>query len=1390
MRFLLSILLITVSVTPLLAQDSFAVRQEDNISPELIFRRYTSEEGLPDNRIRSIFQDSKGYLWLCTMNGLARYDGYTFKKFDANENERSIAGNWTHAICEDASQNLWMGTGDGLNFYDVKTDQFTRFVHDPNDKNSLFSNRITSLVADKQGKIWIGTEDGLANFQPATGQFKTLTQAPFNTNICTIIESYDDYIWIATRNGLVHYNVKTDTYKYYPSTIAPNIHGDTFWSLYEDDRNLYIGTTSRGLVRLPYQKQTQDYGNFEYLNKFSNTKDHLENDEIFDICKSSTGDFWLATARGLAKIENLKSPNSKLSFQRNNPINNKSLSDNTVYQVFIDKNKILWCGTELGLNKLDLDLLPFRYYTFKDSKSLDQVRSVFTRDGVNIWVGSSLNGVYRYNLNTNATVSYQFRHDISRFNFNRNRSIFIEDTGKAWFGTLGGAISFDIAEPSRLSQKFDNKGIYTYLKDSSNNLWLGTNKGLIKIDKNGTEKIYTAQTKAPHRLSGNLLRHLYEDRSGRVWIGLETAGLNIYLPEKDAFLNFNELNSQGKLLGNTVSSITEYPKNVFWVGTDAGLNKIQVNRNQQGEFQLKIKNYSEASGLPDKAVSGVMADDLGYIWVSTIKGLLRFDTTKEQFHNFLPNLNFNFSCAYKYSSHQFIFGTSDGFVVFDPHNVSTDDLPPQVVISDLKLFNQPVQIDSLYHGQVLLKQSLSHTKEVHFSHKNNVFTIGFTGLHFSNPENNIYAYKMEGFDTDWIYTKASNRSATYTNLDPGTYYFQVRASSGLGVWNKDPSVIKVVIQTPPWRTWWAVLLYFILALSVLLIIIRHLLIQAQQKQQIEFDEKEIAQLKNLHHMKMEFFTDISHEFRTPLSLIVGPVEDMLRTTDPMSGTVKKKLQLVYRNCKSLLFLIDELVTFQKFDQGMLKLALKKMDPVEFTEDICTNFELLAQKNAIDFEFSSQVAKHTMWFDPGKLEMVLNNLIFNAFKFSNPGGQVKVQMYTVKQESPADKPWLCISIEDNGKGIPKDEITHIFDRFYQGNTNKRGSGVGLSLSKSLIELHKGVITVESQPNIRTRFTVFLPLSTALTQTPQEVKVSKGSMPLFVDGASLAEVLGGEIAEEDKGDLLIVDDNEEVLAFLELLFQKNYKVRKALNGLEAIACIRELEPDLVISDVMMPKMDGIELCSRIKSQLATCHIPVILLTAKTAMDHAIEGIGTGADDYIPKPFNAHFLQLRVEKLIESQKRLLEKFRFTPNGSLTVQPHVTHENLLLNPREDLFIEKITQCIKEQINNESFSVVELGATLGMSRSNLFRKLKAITGQTPIEFIYYIRLNYSVELLLERKLNISEIAYEVGFKNPSSFSKSFRKQFGKSPSVYLNDRLEESKQASNIQEERGASNE
>lgn len=1370
MRLLLYSLFISlIHICSLSASDKLTVRSANILKQDLIFEKFMARDGLPDERIRSIYQDREGFLWAGTMNGLCKYDGYTFRKYYKTDNDSSIPGNWIFAICEDSLQNLWIGTLEGLSLFDKKKETFTNYRHNLSDNNSLLYNEIYTLLFDNYGKLWIGTPRGLSRFDAGTQQFENIETYPFTTAIGKIIKSHGDYIWIATYEGMVHYNVRTDAHKLYKIDASPNPFGDKFWSMLEFNKDLYVTTGGAGLVKLKHNPLTNDYEAPVYLNYYDDSAEHLQHTQVFDICASASGDFWLGTEKGLAKIEQPGRSDARLVLYKNNPANNRSLSNNSVYKVFIDRTGVLWCGTEHGLNKSDLSLLPFSYYSLSGLKSKEQIRCIYSEDGETVWFGTESNGFFEYNIKTGKEHYYNFESDYPFFN--ATRSIIRDKEGNTWLGTLGGALKI---KDTRYASEIEDHATFAFLNDSKGNRWVGTNNGLYKIAPDGKQTCYRHSQKIYPSTRTEFIRALYEDHNGFIWCGFENTGLSRLDPVSGESVQIQPDASGEKLFGSTVFSITEYPENVLWAGTESGLNKISC-RDKGDSLTYTIKSYHEKDGLSDKSISGILADHAGSLWISTIKGLMRFDVAEETFEHFLTDFNFSSSSYCRTRNNTFLFGTEDGFIAFNPTNILANDYIPNAVLTDFRLFNEPVEIGEKIHGDVILQHAVADTREVTLNYRNNVFSIAFASLHFSNPGKNRYAYQMQGFDTDWIQTDANNRVASYTNLNPGSYVFMVKTANNSGKWNPDPVVLKIHILPPPWKTWWAYSLYFVLFCLLLYTFIYYFLKQEKQRHEIELEKREKEQLTVLNQQKLRFFTNIAHEFRTPLMLITGPVEEML-SRDELPPREMSRIRMIYKNCMKLTYLINELMTFRKLEGEMLTLKAAKADIIPFLRELTQNFTVLSEKKEARIRFVSELPDCVLWFDPRILEKIVNNLISNAFKFIGRDGEITVRASLSSPSSlvflPGTQPtaYICILVEDNGKGIQPDQLDKIFERFYQVDSKTAGTGIGLSLTRNLVKLHNGLIQVESEPGKLTCFSVYLPLSDSYLTADQ--KAETDLLTTFTVNPDLSLILDEEAeslnseeeAKEEENtcpEILLVDDNKEVLEFLGVLFGDKYRIRKALNGEEALNLIAASEPDLIISDVIMPVMDGIELCRRVKNDIATCHIPFILLTAKSNVEHVITGIEQGADDYITKPFNSELLKIRAAKLIENRERLIEKFR----SGADIDP----QELSINPIDQEFVEKVVAFIMQHLDEETFGVEELSSLVCMSRTTLFRKLKAITGQSPVEFIYSTRLKQAKVLLSERRLNISEVAYDVGFKNPSSFSKAFRKQFDISPSDFIN---------------------
>ncbi|SEJ02934.1 Signal transduction histidine kinase [Dyadobacter koreensis] len=1305
-----------------------------NVSVEegLIFSRYGSADGLPDNRVRSFLQDSQGFLWIGTMNGLARYDGYSFRKFYKNKN--LLPGNWINDLCEDKSGLIWIATREGLGCYDPLTESFRSYKHDPKNSTTLFSYQVNTVMVDVLQKLWIGTPQGVAVYNLATHHFTTLSSFPFNQPVRKIIRSEGNFLWIATDAGPIRYNAKTGAYKFYPFQAKPNAYGDRYWSMIESEKNLYLSTGGNGLLRLPYLPDIKEYGTMQTIQAGGGLKDK----QIFDLCRSGDGSFWLATDDGLAHLENPDKPSATLKWYRNNSRNVQSLSNDMVYRLLIDKTQVLWCGTESEISQLDLSLLPFRHYTFRSAPMADQVRSIAAGSDQTIWLGMGKSGLYRHSSANGQTTGYKIKPSLPFWN--EHRSLLTNREGKLWAGTLGGAF-YQENQPF-IPDILEGKAVFCMLEDTDGGVYFGTNHGLFYQKTNGKIRSVSLGLKG-----ADFVRSLHRDHRGYIWVGFDNAGLGRLDPDSGLFIRLSATGNN--LLGNAIYALAEFPANVIWAGSESGLHQLTTDRS--GQFLLKT--FTEKQGLRHPSVNSIQIDQNGYLWIGTLKGLQRFDPRSGSFRTYLTTPAISYNATANLSGRELLIGLSNGFLRFNPLDLKHVNSPPAVRLTDFRLFNESVGINDVSNGDTILTRSLPYTREITLNYKNNDFTLGFTALHYTNPQGNVFAYQMEGFDAGWINVDAEHRWATYTNLNPGTYYFKVRAANSFGEWNTHPTVLRINILPPPWKTWWAIIIYVLLFNGLLFVVIRYLLIQARQRDALALEQSEKQQLKTLHKLKVDFYTDISHEFRTPLTLMSGPIEDLM--TDPqIQGNTREKVGFLQRNSRKLLELIDELMTFEKLDQGQLRLRIKQQDVSAFVSETAKDFELLAKRKGIGFELKLPSVPVVASFDTKQMQKVLGNLLSNALKFTPPYGLVTVKVKTSGNEDVADG--VYIEVQDTGKGMSPEEISQLFERFYQSESSQGGTGIGLALSKKLVELHGGHISVRSTPNQLTCFEVWLPLAARDTANQDF------STPVIAETPDDAALQIVPDSETQLAEILLVDDNEEILDFLETIFNGHYQTRRAVNGSDALIKIKEAEPRLVISDVMMPLLNGMELCKQMKHDLATCHIPLILLTARVGVETEIEGLDLGADAYLAKPFHPEVLRALVRSMLENRQRMIQRYEKSDE--------IIPQDLARNPLDEEFLKKVIAGIESNLSNDEFSVEELSKYVCMSRSNLFRKLKGLTDQTPLEFIYFIRLKHAREMLLERKHSIADITYEVGFKNPSSFSKSFRKQFGKAPTDYLLD--------------------
>ena len=1368
------------------------------------FERISVEDGLPQSIVLDILQDHQGFMWFATADGVCKYDGYTFITYKHNpDDSTSLASSDAWGINEDRRGVLWFATMDGLSKFDRKKERFTNYMFDRNDPQSISTSQVKCIDSHRHnGKdvLWIGTVRGLNKFDPETEKFirypHTNLGNPYS-NIEGLLVDTSGMVWVGCADGGLHrFNPETEQYTHYihdpnnPNSLPSNrVH-----KLFEDREGiLWVGTLGGGLAKF-------DSENEQFISYHNDPEDptSLTSELVTKFFEDRTGRPWIGTTEGLNAFDREK---EQFISYKHDPDDPNSISDNVILCINEDKSGNLWVGTWGGVNKIDLQKNQFTHIRHipgnKNSLSDNYVTSVheshYCGEDV-LWIGTKNGGLNKFNRSTGKWSCY--KHDPKNPNSLINNfvySIFEDHTGIIWVGNfLGGLNKLDPRTGKIKRYPYDPKkpnsltcpSVRSIVEDENGLLWVGTQTGGINTFDPVTEQFMLVSDKI------NVI-DIYKDRSGDLWFGTRR-GLEKYDKTSGKYLTYRHNPEDSTSLSHPhVQSMYESNSGEFWVGTfGGGLNLLD---RKSGKFT----HYSVKDGLPDDVIGGILEDEQGNLWMQTNKGISKFNPQTKEFKNYdnhnglicgeLTELSY-----FQNRNGQMFFGTTAGLNAFYPEDIRDNTYIPPVVITNFKIFNKSVPIkkneNADSQNNYILPGHISTLNEITLSYKESVFSFEFAALNYHSSQKNQYTYKMEGVDPDWVYTDASRRFATYTNLDPGKYVFRVKGSNNDGVWNEAGTSIKIIITPPWWRTNWAYSFYVLLILSMVYGIWRFQTNRLKMKHEMEMEHFEAEKLREVDHLKSRFFANISHEFRTPLTLIQGPVRQMF--SGEFMGNLKETSGVILRYSDRLLNLINQILDLSKLESGRMKLKVSCTDIVQFLKGIVQSFSSLAERKKINLKFMAEPESISAYVDKDKLEKIVINLLSNAFKFTPKGGEVKVNLAN-PPESPFTKGGhrgILISIFNSGAGIPPNQLDKIFDRFYQADESytkdNEGSGIGLALTKELVEAHHGEIRVRSEMNMGTTFTVWLPIDKEHFK-PEEIvdiplsrpaspagRPSKGDIeesPLEGGarraGDVYADIPTNELVTKPKISrstplLLIVEDNPDVTSYISSFLEKDYRIISARNGEVGLKKSLDKFPDLIISDVMMPVMDGFELCRKLKSDERTSHIPVILLTAKADIDSKVEGLEFGADDYVTKPFDVKELHARAKNLIEQRKILREKF----SRMIEVQPG----EIAASSMDEQFFRRLLDVFEDHVAQSDFSTEDFAREVGMSRTNLHLKLKALTNQPTHEFLRTLRLKRAAQLLKKSAGNVTEIAYAVGFTNPSHFSKIFRQQFGQTPSEFI----------------------
>lgn len=1366
----------------------------------LIFENISNKEGLNQNSIFSIIQDETGFIWMGTSNGLIKHDGSSFLSYTPHPGDSTtLINNLVIEVYEDSNENLWLGTYDGLCLYRANTNEFVWI----NSLNKLIGKNVIfhEMLEDAKHDLWLATSEGLFVLKQtnrASNQFevKKITQThtgqqlfPENTAITdlhvlpdsslligsntglyhisgndsnginilhsfnkiegntlrinTLYEHTDGMIWVGCGDGVRFLRLSAEDHSYRYSWNEKPTHFTDKLGLkntnitclfYDKAGHILIGTFQDGL----YTYSEKD-GNIAHYKPQADNPNSIGSDVINDITMDKSGVIWLATAHGgVSKID----PHRKPFFNLNaHHFNKPSLSSNLISGIMLDSKKRLWVGTyQKGVN-VSKTAFSFAniYQTTFDHYLKDQlINCIYEISEKLILIGTG-HGLKIYNLDQELFVNLPNDHLL-----------------QSLYGTIE---------------------IYTILQ-IENEIWLGSNLGLSKItlpnssldliSGNFAHEIYDGRENSPVQYPTGIINVMMNDPGIGLWIGTRN-GLyllknNHEVPEFEVF-RYDSGNDHSISSNNIFSLHKDSYSSSVWVGTfGGGLNKVLVDDNNQ---IVSFERITKRDGLPDNAIYSILEDANDFLWISTDEGIAKLNQKSLESKGFnmedgLPANNFRKTSHWVLDNGIMLMGGLMGLTIFDPLDIAENPYPPKPIITGLKLFNQSVHPNRKFQGKDVLSKPIHKTEELTLPYHFNQVTFEFAAMHYAAPKKNFFKYMLEGADNDWISVDHNQRFANYSQLRPGTYLFKLRSYNGDGLESLMPQTLKLTILKPYYLTNLAFLVYFTLLAAAGYIIFRYLKFMLQLRRRIAAEEREKKHIKEINEAKLKFFTDISHEFRTPLTLIISPLEKILYDKK-LHADLKQMVSNINANGRRLLNLTNTLIDFRKLNQGKIRLAVSQNELGKFIRKTTTAFFDYAVDKNIQLELSIPDKPIIGWFDPAIIERVLFNLLSNAFKYTPKGGRIDVILELAAEQS------VIIKVLDTGKGMTPKEVSHIFERFFQGEKSKNllgSSGIGLSLVKNLIQIHQGEIEVASTEGKGTSFQVFLPIDRKNYHKDETVTPAKQENALVFAKEGRVEASKAITAQapEDVPTILVVEDQVEIQQFIASIFEKDFKVLKVSDGDAGFEMAVQNIPDLIITDVMMPGMGGFELSAKLKKDKLTSHIPLVLLTALNDFESRKTGFEEGGDIYISKPFSPHLLELQVKNLIKTRQKEAEFIKM----SLLMQP----DDLKVESRDEAFLQTIKKLIEENYQSPELNVHMLAQKMHMSYVQFYRKFNALAGINTNEYIRVFRLKKAANLLQnDPKVMINQVMYSVGFSSQSYFTKSFKKVYGCTPAEYKRQR-------------------
>ncbi|MEQ8471769.1 MAG: two-component regulator propeller domain-containing protein [Marinoscillum sp.] len=1315
-------------------------------TPQIRFEHLDIRDGLSHNRVGAIYQDNSGFMWFGTRSGLNRYDGHKIEVLEFDEsNPFSPSDPNVVWLKEGPGEHIWLKSHYGVFTYDIHKEQFVDNA-ELLKKLQINNYNNSDIVKDVAGNYWFVIDDiGLKKYISEDG------------SIYHFGGSYRDVTSInADKNGnmaLIHAdgeielvdvkNPANTTFMNYPDHLQEN---GPLMSFLDNSGGYWFYSNHNSFGTCYFDPKTKDHKHFgpkELGSKMVSGIIQDENDRVI-----------IGVDHGGMTMINKKDW-SRSNFV-NNPSDPRSLSHNSIISLFQDVNGLVWLGTNKGgVNYFSSKAVSFSFFKQLDDHptNANDIWPIVEDKNGNLWLGTDGGGLTYFNQKTGKYTNYTHNpKDPNSISSDIVVSMSKAADGGLWLGTYFGGLNY--FDGKKFTTYYKNDGdpnavsdnsVWNLLLDSQKRLWVGTLKGGVDVYDGDFKKLkhYGLDNQL---INSDYITSMCEDKDGKMWIGTGY-GLEVIDPTVDTIRHIlRETGNPESLSNNSILHIFCDDQNNMWIGTMYGLSRYDQEKDV-------FTSYTKEDGLPENMVAATAQDDQGDYWLSTPKGLSKMviKNGKPMFYNFdisdgLQGDVFNERSVLRLRNGDLAFGGKNGLNIFDPKKIKINEDNNKLVFLNFFISNQQIKPGDFFNDRHWFENGLNNTDVLKLEHDENSFTVEFTSLSFYRQENINYKYRLIGFDDDWVIRPNIHR-ANYTNLDPGNYQFEVMASDQTQRWNNQAKTLNIQILSPWWQTPVAYTLYVFLVIVGLYFTRRAIIDKERFRAKIAQDRLEAKRLHELDMMKIKFFTNISHEFRTPLTLIITPIERLLKLSADAQNS--KNYQMIYRNAKRLLTLVNQLLDFRKMEANQHRLSLATGDLVDFIKSIIESFSDLSNDRHVRLHFHSNMNEFLTLFDRDKVEKIMFNLLSNAFKFTHSGGKIDVTVKDVAYRE--DVHTIKITVTDTGIGIPDNRINDVFNRFFQVDNESsqnlnHGSGIGLSITKEFVEMHDGKIWVESEVGKGSSFIFELPMK----------KLSE-----FMEPHDVIDGLEEEVAfihKDQNATIILVDDNADFRFYLKDNLKDIYNIYEAPNGKDAWKKILANSPDLVVTDIMMPEINGVDLCKKIKNDPRTAHIPVILLTAHYSDDQKLEGFEAGAIEYITKPFNFEILVQTIRSAIQLQKLILAS-----EHRIEAKP----KEIEITSLDEKFITKALELVDANISNTNFSVQELSSEMAVSRGQLYKKILELTGKTPIEFIREVRIKRAAALLEKSQLNVAEVAYTVGFNNPKYFTKYFKKAYKMLPSKY-----------------------